>query len=467
MVFDPIAYINERRWRESRPGLERVRELLDRLGRPQDGLRFVQVVGTNGKGSACAYLDAVLREAGHRTGLFTSPSVEMFEERIRVDGKSIALSELAEVTLLVRNAADAMGDHPTEFELLCAAAMLHFARCSCDIAVLEAGLGGRCDATNVVESAEVCVITRIGLDHTDVLGDSIGMIAREKAGIVKEGATVVSWPQAPEARAALEEACARREAPLRVADFSELDAEPLALLHPGEAEGGCTCEPKRRFRYRGAEYETSLLATYQPRNAALAIDAAVALRERGWNIAPSAVRAGVAAARWPGRFEIVGTSPLVIVDGGHNPQGARALSETLREVLPETRPVFVVGVLADKDYRSMLEAVAPLARAFVTVEPDSPRALPGKELARVARATLDGSESAAATGALRASRRQEDAAPVRAEVLEADGMAEAMATARGIAGPRGAVCTFGSLYCVRAARRAAQNAIDHDRERRR
>ena len=182
MSFDPIAYINEPRWLESRLGLERIAELLDRLDRPQDRLRFVHVAGTNGKGSTCAYLASILQAAGLRTGLFTSPYLITFEERIRVDGANISADGLNEATLLVKEQAEAMADHPTEFELMCAVALVHFARSGCDIVVLEVGLGGRLDSTNVIDAPEVAVVARIGLDHTKLLGTTLAAIAGEKAG---------------------------------------------------------------------------------------------------------------------------------------------------------------------------------------------------------------------------------------------------------------------------------------------
>ena len=210
MSFDPIAYINEPRWLESRLGLDRICELLDRLGRPQDRLKFVHVAGTNGKGSTCAYLASILQAAGLRTGLFTSPYLIAFEERIRVDGANISADDLIEATLLVKEQAEAMADHPTEFELMCAVALVHFARSGCDVVVLEVGLGGRLDSTNVIDAPEVAVIARIGLDHTALLGNTLAAIAGEKAGIVKPGSAVVSWPQEPEAMAASRQRLRRR-----------------------------------------------------------------------------------------------------------------------------------------------------------------------------------------------------------------------------------------------------------------
>ena len=225
--FDAIAYINEPRWQASRLGLHRISDLMERLGRPQDRLRFVHVAGTNGKGSTCAYLASILRAAGYRTGLFTSPYIERFEERIQVDGVPIALDALCQATLQVREAAEAQaaatGEHATEFELMTAVALVHFATVSCDIVVLEVGLGGRLDSTNVIGPPEVAVITRIGLDHTALLGDSPAAIAGEKAGIIKPGCAVVAYPQDDEGAArAIAQAASRCETPLIVADFSQL-----------------------------------------------------------------------------------------------------------------------------------------------------------------------------------------------------------------------------------------------------
>ena len=479
-MFDPIAYINEPRWQQSRLGLDRIRELLDRLGRPQDRLRFVHVAGTNGKGSTCAYLASILQAAGYRTGLFTSPYLETFEERIRVDGENIPAADLLEATLEVREQAEALTDHPTEFERMCAVALVHFARSACDVVVLEVGLGGRFDATNVIDAPEACVIARIGVDHTKLLGNTLTAIAKEKAGIVKHGAPVVSYPQDPEAMAVIELAAAEAGDELAVADFAQLscgkvawsasspatgagsdapaagapatggDAFPPATV-PGKgvqaADSGAGA-PCRQFSYREfRDLQTALLGSYQPSNAALAIETVRVLRERGWNIPDEAVREGVADARWPGRFEIVGRDPLFVVDGGHNPQGARALVDTLHELMDDSaasrqaarpRVVFVIGVLEDKDYPSMLEAVLPEGDAFVALTPDNPRALPADKLARAIRWTGQDLLGCSACVKPYVSRDAQDA----------------VRQARELAGDEGIVVAFGSLYSVAALKAA-------------
>lgn len=442
MDFDPIAYINTPRWQASRLGLERIRELLERLGRPQDRLKFVHVAGTNGKGSICAYLASILSAAGYRTGMFTSPYIERFEERIRVDGAMISPDELRDVTLAVREHAEAMaeetGDHPTEFELMTAVALEHFARFGCDIVVLEVGLGGRLDSTNVVDAPEACVIARIGLDHTALLGNTLAAIAGEKAGIIKEGSAVVSWPQEPEAMAVIEHAAAEHGCELRVPDFAQLEEGAIRW------EDGAS--PFRSFSYREwTDLRTGILGSYQPQNATVALEVVSVLRGRGWHIPDEAVRAGVARTRWPGRFEIVegGSSPdgfAIVVDGGHNPQGARALADSLAEVFPGRKPVFVIGVLEDKDYPRMLEDVLPLGSAFVCVTPDNPRALPAHKLARAIRWT--GQDLLGCSACVN---------PVVARDFE-----DAIRRARELADPDGLICAFGSLYSVAALKEAVR-----------
>ena len=442
MGFDPIAYINTPRWQASRLGLERIHELLERLGRPQDRLKFVHVAGTNGKGSICAYLASILGAAGHLTGMFTSPYIERFEERIRVDGVMISPDELRDVTLAVREHAEAMaeetGDHPTEFELMTAVALEHFARCGCDIVVLEVGLGGRLDSTNVIDAPEACVIARIGLDHTALLGNTLAAIAGEKAGIVKEGSAVVSWPQEPEAMAVIEHAAAEHGCELRVPDFAQLEEGAIRW------EDGAS--PFRSFSYKEwADLRTGILGSYQPQNATVALEVVDVLRGRGWRIPDEAVRAGVAQTRWPGRFEIVegGSSPdgfAIVVDGGHNPQGARALADSLAEVFPGRKPVFVIGVLEDKDYPRMLEDVLPLGSAFVCVTPDNPRALPAHKLARAIRWT--GQDLLGCSACVN---------PVVARDFE-----DAIRRARELADSDGLICAFGSLYSVAALKEAVR-----------
>ncbi|WP_261428868.1 uracil-DNA glycosylase family protein [Berryella wangjianweii] len=428
--FDPVAYVNEPRWRAASLGLDRMRALLDRLGNPQRRVRCVHVAGTNGKGSTCAYIESALRCAGYRTGLFTSPYVIRFEERIRVCGDDIGSDDLRDVTWRIHQHAEAMEaeglGHPTEFELMFAIAMAHFADQGCDIAVIEVGLGGRLDATNALDASEVCVITPVSLDHTDWLGTTLPQIASEKAGIIKPGCPVVCGPQTPEAHEVIEGAAAKAGVAVRT---PAMDALSFGSVAP---------DGLRPFTYGGRPFRTRLLGRYQPGNAAVAIEALEVLRERGWNVSERQVRQGIEQASWPGRFEVLPAAegrPAVVVDGGHNVQGARALAASLTELFGMRSCVLVMSVLADKDYPAMVDAVLPAARACVCVTADSPRALDAADLAACVR------ERAAACER-----------PV--EVSTASGFEEALRHAGEMAGPQGAVCVFGSLYSLAAAYRA-------------
>ncbi len=435
MTFNAIEYINTPRWLTSRLGLDRTRELLDRLGRPQDSLRFVHVAGTNGKGSTCAFLSSILVAAGYKTGLFTSPYIETFYERIRVNGENISDDDLVRATLRVRDAAEAMeaegGEHPTEFELMTAVALVHFAHVKCDIVVLEVGLGGRLDSTNVIDAPEVAVIAPIALDHTNLLGSTLGEIAREKAGIIKPSSVVVSWPQDAEAMEVVRAKVDECGCGLQIPDFVELSVGEVSSSSEADVSAGEPSVPRRAFAYRGTRYAMRLLGTYQPSNAALAIEAAYALRLRGWNVPDQAITEGVAATVWPARFELLDQPkgcPRVVVDGGHNPQGAGVLAASLRDVFPGERPVFLIGVLADKDYRHMLDCVVSLSSAFVCVTPPNPRALSAHDLAQ----------------AIREAAGPENPAPIE----EASDFPDAVCRARELAGAHGLICAFGSLYSV-------------------
>ena len=450
-AFDPVAYINDPAWHSSCYGLERIESLLDRMGRPQDKLKFVHVAGTNGKGSTSAYISSILTQAGYKTGLFTSPYIITFEERIRVNGEMIPASDLREVTLFVREHAEAIaretGEHPTEFELMTAVALEHFARSGCDIAVLEVGLGGTLDSTNVIAAPEVCVITRIGLDHTALLGDTYEQIASQKAGIIKHGASVVSYPQDDEgATRAIAAAAQAADCTVTMPDFAQLEV--------GEVNG----QAMRSFDYCGKAYQTSLLGSYQPCNAAMAIECALRLRERGWKISDDDIERGIARARWQGRFEIVETGesgfgdsgdiaerdgeikseggcrkagPAILVDGGHNPQGAQVLADSLRDLFPNKKILFVMSVLADKDYQSMIENVIDIADGFICVTPSNPRALQAPELARAV-------EKAAYARQIELGRG----------VSAAESFERALSDARAVSADGDVICAFGSLYSI-------------------
>lgn len=418
---EAIEYIENQGWSETRLGLDRTRALLAALGNPQEKLRFVHVAGSNGKGSTCDMLDNILRCAGYRTGLYTSPYIECFNERMRVNGEDIPGTELARITERIKAIAEAMDDHPSQFELVTAVAMQYFYERRCDIVVLEVGMGGALDSTNVIPAPEVAVITNIGLEHTEYLGSTITEIAAAKAGIIKPGCSAVSYDGDSAATAVLEKVCHSCGVSLRRADFAQL--EPISETLDGQ-----------RFRYKGAEYTISLLGAHQLKNAAVVLETVDALSERDWDIPAQSVERGLRGAKWPARLEVLGRSPLFILDGGHNPQCAAALAESLGRLLPGDKSVFLMGVLADKDYAAMADAVLPLAERFICVTPNSARALPAGKLCEFLRER-------------------------GAEAETCGSMDEGILKALLAADEDGRVVAFGSLYIAGAVRRGYAAAL--------
>ena len=393
-------------WQGHKPGLGRTRALLSALGDPHKALRFVHVAGTNGKGSTAAMLDSCLRAAGYKTGLFTSPYINRFNERVQVDGVPIPDGDLVRLVERVQPAAAAMADTPTEFEFITALGMLWFAEQRCDIVVLEVGLGGALDSTNVIDPPECAVITALGLDHVKELGPTLADIAAAKAGIIKPGSPAVSYGGAPEADRVIAAAAHACGAPLTVVDFTRLRLRGAGL------DG-------QTFDFDGLDGLTlPLLAGYQPRNAAVAVTALRALRARGWDIPDEAIRRGLASVRWPGRFELLRRSPPFLLDGSHNAHGMRATADSLRSLFPGQKFVFLVSIMADKDADEMLRLLLPLAKAFVTVTAPSPRAIPAADLAARIEALGGRAEPAASI----------PAAVERAAALAAGGPAAALGT---------------------------------------
>lgn len=366
---EAVNYIESYSWSRTRLGLERTRELLRLLGDPQKKLKFVHVAGTNGKGSTCAMLASVLRCAGYRTGLYTSPYICRFNERMQVNGEDIPDEELAEITAAVKPLAEGMSDHPSQFEIVTAIAMLYFLRHGCDIVVLEVGMGGISDATNVIEAPECAVITTIGLEHTEYLGNTLAEIARNKAGIIKEGCPAVCYRACGEVEAVFEKAAAEKHASLVKAGFE--------ALHPiSDSLDGQT------FSFRNHEnLFLPLLGAHQLKNAAVVLETIEILQKRGWKITEKDIRDGLAGVKWPVRFELVRKVPPFIIDGAHNPQCAEALAAALEKYLPGKKNIFLIGVLADKEYDKIIAFLRPYAKSFVCVTPDSPRALSADALA--------------------------------------------------------------------------------------
>lgn len=367
-INETLSYIHSVSWMGSRPGLSRTRELLHLMGDPQNKLRFVHVAGTNGKGSTCSMTASILQAAGYRVGLYTSPYILRFNERMKVDGVDISDEELSEITEYVKPFAESMAEHPTEFELVTAIGFEFFYRRRCDVVVLEVGLGGELDSTNIIEPPLVSVITEIDFDHTGVLGNTIAEIASAKAGIIKAGSPVVSADNLPDSAAVIEKTCQERGCAHMTPPYDAIEA-------PSFYEDGIS------FRLEGREYRVPLFGKYQYRNAVMAITVARALNGRGLTVSEEHIVEGLAKVRWGGRFERLASKPLFIYDGGHNPQGVTAAVNSYLALYGDTKAVVLIGVMADKDYAHEIDTILPIAGSFVTVRPDNPRALPADKLA--------------------------------------------------------------------------------------
>lgn len=387
---EALDYINAVRFSTWNLGLSRITALMEALGNPQKNLRFVHVGGSNGKGSTCAMTERILREAGFKTGLFPSPYIEDFRERIQFCGELIPEGALCRITERVKDIADRMEDHPTHFELVTAIGLVYFAEMQCDLVVLEVGLGGEFDATNVIDAPEVAAFVHLGLEHTEYLGNSLTAIAKTKSGIVKEGCDVVSYENDEEVMRVFARVCKEKKVPLHVADFSRLEVRESALsgqrflLHAPDENNPKDSIPAACRIPDGTAFTLPLAGEYQLHNCVTALTIIEVLRKRGYHIPAEAVTGGIAKAAWPARFEVLSTDPLFILDGGHNPQCAEALAESIALHVPGARErgvTFLTGVLKDKDYPGIFDHLAPLAHSFVCLTPDSARALPAEELA--------------------------------------------------------------------------------------
>ena len=416
-VNEAIEYIHSVFWKGSIPGLSRTFALLEKMGNPQNDMKYIHIAGTNGKGSTAAMTASILRKAGYRTGLYTSPYIYRFHERMQVNGEQISDEELIAITEYVKPLADSMEECPTEFELVCCIAFEYFKRQNCDIVVLEVGLGGDLDATNVIPVPEVAVITNIGLDHTDVLGNTVEEIALTKAGIFKQGGDAVIYRGLPSVEKVFEDVCKERNVSLRKADFDSLELQSLDLF-------GQTfhCGSRKNIRL-------PLLGDHQLHNASVVLSVADTLIEKGWNITEQNIYDGIRDVSWPGRFDIVSRDPLFIIDGGHNPQCIDALVKNIEDYLKDRKVIALTGVLADKDYGDMYKPMMPLIHEFVCITPDNPRKMEAADLAR---------------------HLQSAGAKATACATTAEGVRKAME----LAGKDGAVLCFGSLYSIGAIHEA-------------
>lgn len=362
----------------SKLGLENIKYLLSLLGDPHKKLKIIHVAGTNGKGSTSSYIHSILKEAGYRVGLYTSPYLEEFTERMRINGENIPKDKLANITAIIKEKIEGMvkegKNHPTEFEVVTAIAFYYYAKENIDFLVLEVGLGGRLDATNVVEDPLLSVITPIGLDHTEYLGDTLDKIAYEKGGIIKENSFVLSYPQAAEVIDVFRNLCAERNSKLFVTSFNEL------TIHKSTIE-----EQVFSVNILGNVYDNikiQLVGIHQIYNACTALGAVEVLRKyRNINISDEAVLGGLYNAKWPGRFEVLQRDPVVIIDGAHNLHGAEALRKSIEALLKDYKITFVIGMLQDKDVEGVLKDIIPLMNKVIATRPANPRAMKAIDLA--------------------------------------------------------------------------------------
>ncbi|MBR3972097.1 MAG: bifunctional folylpolyglutamate synthase/dihydrofolate synthase [Ruminococcus sp.] len=358
----------------SRPGLDRIKLLLDKMGNPQNSLRFLHVAGTNGKGSVCAVASSVLKASGYKTGLFISPYITDFCERIQINNEPIPHEKLSEIADYVFSLTDELNKKDiiiTEFEFVMAVAFEYFKREKCDIVVLEVGLGGRLDSTNVIKPPLCAAITRIGLDHTDILGDTEELIAKEKCGIIKESTRVVSSPQSEDAKKVIEETC-------KTFGNSLIFSDALSMGITSESIDGTS------FVYKYREITLPLLGEHQVQNLKTALCALEELKNAGLDkITPDTIKQGVERAVNPARFEVISKAPYLIIDGAHNPDGMSTFASAVKNYLKNEDGVLIIGMLSDKDSRSSLKYIEGLFEDVYTVPINNPRAMTSIQMANL------------------------------------------------------------------------------------
>lgn len=375
MKYDEaIEFIEECNAMGSVPGLYSIDRLTERLGRPQNSLIFIHVAGTNGKGSVSSFVATTLKDAGYKVGRYISPTIFTYRERFQINDRMISKKELGELMEPVKEACEqivATGNpHPTSFEIETALAFLYFQKKECDIVVLETGMGGTLDATNIIAAPLLCVLTSISMDHMQFLGNTLAEIARQKCGIIKKGTTVISAQQTETAMGVVECVCKEKGVDLIISDPGKVSKVKAGL-------------EKQFFTYEGVKYEISLLGNYQIENAILAVTALEWLARNGYEkLTEKRIQKGLASTVWKGRFSIIAKRPYFIVDGAHNVAAAEKLADSIRFYFTNRKIVYIMGVFRDKEYEKVIDITAPLASQIITVAtPGNPRALPALDLA--------------------------------------------------------------------------------------
>lgn len=433
---ETLEYIEEISSYGSLLGLDNIRELCRRMGNPQDSLRFVHIAGTNGKGSALAYISTILKSAGMKVGRYISPTIFEYRECIQVNGRSITKDALCEGMTYIKEICQQMvadgGTHPTRFEIETALAFWYFVKKECDIVVLETGMGGETDATNLITTTEVAVLTSIAMDHMQFLGDTLPQITRQKAGIIKSGGDVVALEQVDEAAKVIQEVASQKGCKLIFSKDEDIKNvrygiekqrfDLKVVLEDTELEGlnGADKQAEKKNEV-WKNLEIHLAGQYQIQNAAVAVKAVLALRERGFAITEKAIRKGLAETEWEGRFSVIAKKPLFVVDGAHNEDAAQKLAQSIEFYFKDKRIIYILGILKDKEYKKIIDLTHRFADQIITITPpNNPRGMHAYDLAK-------------------------EVAKVHPNVTAVDSLEEAVEMSYLLAGKDDVILAFGSL----------------------
>lgn len=369
---ESLKYIEETHKFGIRLGLDNMSKLLELLGNPQDKLNVIHVAGTNGKGSTCSFISSILKECGYKVGLYTSPYLETFTERIRINGENIPEEDVARIVTLIREKIEQMVSegysYPTEFEIVTTMAFYYYCEQEVDFVALEVGLGGRYDATNIIKKSDVSVITSISLDHVGILGDTVAKIAYEKGGIIKENGVAVVYDQSDEAKDVIKDICKEKNAKYIEVKFNDINVKQSNI---NSQVYDCSIMGQRY-----EDLEIQLIGDHQINNSMLALSTIEVLKElKNLNINEEDIRRGLLNTRWPGRIEKIMDKPTFIIDGAHNEDGARSLAKAIEKNFNGKKATLLIGMLEDKDIDSVLEILMPYFNKVITTTPDNDRAI--------------------------------------------------------------------------------------------